>query len=262
MKITRHLANRRLIYLYDLLSQLVERELKLLYKRSVLGIAWSLISPLLQLLVFYFVFRSALTINIPNYSSFVFCGLLVWTWFQNSLVQASGIIIASPSLIQQPGFPTAILPIVVVMTGMIHFLLTFPILIVFLLIDGIQLKPVILELPILILLQFCFTVGLGYLLAAANVTFRDIKHIISVLLQMFFYLTPIFYDISNVPGNFQKFYYLNPLVHIVTAYRNIIIDGTQPNWFALLGVSLITGIMLVLGYVYFLHQSDRFVEEL
>jgi lipopolysaccharide transport system permease protein len=212
--------------------------------------------------VFYFVFRSAFTINIPNYSSFVFCGLLVWNWFNNSLVQASGIIVASPSLIQQPGFPTAILPIVVVMTGAIHFLLTLPVLIVFLLIDGIQLKPVILELPILILLQFCFTVGLGYLFAALNVTFRDTKHIITVLLQMFFYLTPIFYDISNVPSNLQKFYDLNPLVHITTGYRNIIIHGIQPNWLALLGVFLATGIMLVLGYVYFLQQSDRFVEEL
>jgi lipopolysaccharide transport system permease protein len=108
--------------------------------------------------------------------------------------------------------------------------------------DGIQLKPVVLWLPILQLLQFVFTVSLSYFLAALNVTFRDTQHTLGVVLQLFFYLTPIFYALTNVPTSYQTLYYLNPMVHIVTAYRDILIQGTQPNWQALAAKELGTAI--------------------
>jgi lipopolysaccharide transport system permease protein len=252
----------RLLYLYDLLRELVARDMKLLYKRSVLGIAWTLINPLLQLAVFSFVFQLVLSANIPNYSSFAFCGLLVWTWFQNSLFQATGAIIANRPLIRQPGFPIAILPIVIVITGLIHFLLALPLLIIFLAVDGVELKPVLLVLPILMALQFALTVSLAYLLAALNVTFRDTQHTLGVLLQLFFYLTPIFYDITNVPKDYQSLYYLNPMVHLVTAYRTVLMQGAQPNWLPLMLIGLITTLALPVGYRIFSSSSDRFVEEL
>ncbi|MBE9127583.1 MULTISPECIES: ABC transporter permease [unclassified Coleofasciculus] len=252
----------RLPYLYDLLRELVSRDMKLLYKRSALGVAWTLINPLLQLAVFAFVFQLVLPVSISHYASFVFTGLLVWNWFQNSLFQATGVIIANRSLIRQPGFPNAILPVVITTTGLIHFLLALPVLIVFLLIDGIALKPVILFLPILQALQFAFTVSLAYVLAALNVTFRDTQHTLGVLLQLFFYLTPIFYDLQNVPTGYQSLYFLNPMVHIVTAYRDVLIQGTQPNWLALLIIGLMMAVLLPVGHYYFQRQSDRFVEEL
>ena len=252
----------RLPYLYDLLRELVSRDIKLLYKRSALGIAWTLISPLLQLAVFAFVFQLVLPISIPRYASFAFTGLLVWTWFQNSLFQATGVIIANRPLIRQPGFPTPILPIVIVTTGLIHFLLALPVLIIFLLIDGVELKPVILFLPILQVLQFALTVSLSYLLAALNVTFRDTQHTLGVLLQLFFYLTPIFYDSANVPADYQALYSLNPMVHIVNAYRDILMQGTQPDWLALSIIAICTLVLLPIGHYYFRRQSDRFVEEL
>src|SRR4028119_1912475 len=112
MVTSRHAARqtRRLIYVYDLLRELVSRDLKLLYKRSMLGIAWTLISPLLQLAVFAFVFRSVLLVKVPNYASFAFSGLLVWSWTQSSLFQATGLITGNRALIRQPKFPVAILP--------------------------------------------------------------------------------------------------------------------------------------------------------
>ena len=252
----------RLPYLYDLLRSLVDREMKLLYKRSVLGVAWTLINPLLQLAVFAFVFQLVLPVAIPRYSSFVFTGLLVWTWFQNSLFQATGVIIANRPLIRQPGFPIAILPVVITATGLIHFLLALPVLMIFLLIDGIQLQPVILFLPILQALQFALTVTFAYLLAALNVTFRDTQHTLGVLLQLFFYLTPIFYDIKSVPTGYQSLYYLNPMVHIVTAYRAILMYGTAPNWQPLVIIAAVMAICLPIGLTYFRRQSARFVEEL
>lgn len=252
----------RLPYLYDLLRELVLRDMKLLYKRSILGIGWTLINPLLQLAVFAFVFQAIVPVNIPEYASYVFSGLLVWNWFQNSLFQATGVIVSSRPLIRQPKFPVAILPIVIVTTGLIHFVLALPILIVFLLIDEIKLQPVIFLLPVLQLLQFVLMVSLSYFLAALNVTFRDTQHILGVLLQLFFYLTPIFYDLNNIPKEYWYIYGLNPMVHIVTAYRAILLWGIQPDWLALLIIATITAGLLPFSYFIFKQQSHRFVEEL
>ena len=253
---------RKIAHFFDLLRVLVDRDMKLLYKRSALGIAWTLINPLLQLAVFSFVFRSVIPINIPQFSSFAFSGLLIWTWSQTALFQATGLITSNKALIRQPNFPTAILPVVTTMTGLIHFLLALPVLIIFLAIDGIQPSSVLFVLPLLMVIQFVLTVGLAYPLAALNVTFRDTQHTLGVLLQMLFYLTPIFYDLNSVPKEFQPLYQLNPMVPLIEAYRAILLKGTQPDWQALLIVSLVVAVILPIGLAIFRRQSNTFVEEL
>jgi lipopolysaccharide transport system permease protein len=253
---------RQIAHFFDLLRVLVDRDIKLLYKRSALGIAWTLINPLLQLAVFSFVFRSVIPINIPQFSSFAFSGLLIWTWSQTALFQATGLITSNKALIRQPNFPTAILPVVTTMTGLIHFLLALPVLIIFLAIDGIQPSSVLFVLPLLMVIQFVLTVGLAYPLAALNVTFRDTQHTLGVLLQMLFYLTPIFYDLNSVPKEFQPLYQLNPMVPLIEAYRAILLKGTQPDWQALLMVSLAVAVILPIGLAIFRRQSNTFVEEL
>lgn len=253
---------RKIAHFFDLLRVLVDRDMKLLYKRSALGIAWTLINPLLQLAVFSFVFRSVIPINIPQFSSFAFSGLLIWTWSQTALFQATGLITSNKALIRQPNFPTAILPVVTTMTGLIHFLLALPVLIIFLAVDGVQPSSVLFVLPLLMVIQFVLTVGLAYPLAALNVTFRDTQHTLGVLLQMLFYLTPIFYDLNSVPKEFQPFYQLNPMVPLIEAYRAILLKGTQPDWQVLLIVSLVVAVILPIGLAIFRRQSNTFVEEL
>ena len=253
---------RKIAHFFDLLRVLVDRDMKLLYKRSALGIAWTLINPLLQLAVFSFVFRSVIPINIPQFSSFAFSGLLIWSWSQTALFQATGLITSNKALIRQPNFPTAILPVVTTMTGLIHFLLALPVLIIFLAIDGVQPSSVLFVLPLLIVIQFFLTVGLAYPLAALNVTFRDTQHTLGVLLQMLFYLTPIFYDLNSVPKEYLIFYQLNPMVPLLEAYRAILLKGTQPDWQALLIVSLVVAVILPIGLAIFRRQSNTFVEEL
>src|SRR6188768_4207585 len=125
------LSNQRLIYIRDLLVTLVGRDMKLRYKRSILGIAWSLLTPLAQLAVFYVTFDVLLPLNVPNYLSFLFTGVLVWNWFQVSLYQATSTIVDNRELIKKPGFPTAILPVVTVASYLVHFLFALPILFVF-----------------------------------------------------------------------------------------------------------------------------------
>ena len=253
---------RRMAHLFDLLRELVDRDMKLLYKRSTLGIAWTLINPLLQLAVFSFVFKTVIPVNVPQFSSFAFSGLLIWTWTQTALFQATALITGNRALIRQPNFPIAILPVVTTTTGLIHFLLALPVLSIFLAIDGIQPNSVLLYMPVLMVIQFFLTVSLAYPLAAINVTFRDTQHTLGVVLQMLFYLTPIFYNLNSIPKEFLPFYQLNPMVPLIEAYRAILLKGTQPDWQSLLTVSLIVAVLLPIGLGIFKRQSAHFVEEL
>lgn len=252
---------RKIAHWFDLLRVLVDRDMKLLYKRSTLGIAWTLISPLLQLAVFSFLFRSVVPLNIPKFSSFAFSGLLIWNWSQTVLFKSTALITNHKPLIRQPNFPPAILPVVTTTTGLIHFFLALPVLLIFLAIDGVPLNAVLLLLPLLMTIQFFLTVSFAYPLAALNVTFRDTQHTLGVVLQMLFYLTPIFYDISSVPEKFKIFYYLNPMVPLIEAYRAILLKGMQPDWSALLILSLAVAALLPIGLGIFRRQSAHFVEE-
>ena len=148
------LPRQRLLYIRDLLMTLVGREMKLRYKRSVLGIAWSLLTPLAQLAVFFLTFDVLLPLNVPNYASFLFTGVLVWNWFQGALHQATSTVVDNRDLIRRPGFPIAVLPIVTVASYLIHFLLALPILFVFLALEGIGLTSALARLAMVIMIQF------------------------------------------------------------------------------------------------------------
>ena len=254
--------NRRLIYLRDLLRELVLRDMKLRYKGSVLGLAWSLLNPLAQLLVFGLVFSTILPLNIPNYTAFLFSGLLVWSWFQSSLFAATTVIVDGRSLIKRPGFPVALLPVVTVMANLVHFVLALPVLLLFLLLTGLPLHSTALLLPLLIAIQFLLTLSIGYFLAAVHVTFRDTQHLVGVFLLLLFYLTPIFYDSSVIPASLQSIYRLNPLLHLLEAYRTILIDGRLPDFAMLAVVTAVSLALLLVGFRVFKRASYTFVEEL
>jgi lipopolysaccharide transport system permease protein len=251
----------RLTYLRDLLRELVARDMKMRYKGSALGIVWSLMNPLMQLVVFHFIFRLVLQLNIPRYSSFAFSGMLAWSWFQASLLDASGSMLNSRELIKRPGFPVAILPVVAVTTHLLYFLLALPILMLFLIIGGGGVKPMILMLPLIMAVQFALTLSLGYLAAIANVMFRDAHYLLGVSLQLLFFLTPIFYDSSVVPERYRTFYQLNPMAHLVGAYRGVLIEGRAPDWLAMLALAGLAAGLLYIGLKTFMRASYRFAEE-
>jgi len=259
---THNQQNWSLIYLRDLLRELIGRDIKLRYKRSVLGILWSLINPLLQLLVLSLIFRIVLPLDIPNYNTFLFTGLLVWTWFQTSLYTATGTIVENRELIRRPGFPAGILPIVTVATNFIHFLLALPILLIFLLFAGIPFNQAMLALPVLFAVQFLFTLSLVYFIATFHVRFRDTQYLLGIALLLGFYLSPVFYEASVIPQQYQLLYRLNPMVTLIEAYRSILIEGEYPGFLGLLLLSLISIILLSIGYRLFKYGRSRFVEEL
>ncbi len=254
--------NRTLIYLRDLLHELVGRDLKLRYKRSVLGIIWSLISPLTQLLIFTFLFNKVVPLNIPNYTTFVFSGVLAWTWFQTSLLMGTTVIVDNRDLIRRPGFPAAVLPAVTVTTNLIHYVLALPVLLVFLLLDGGRITPAFLVLPLILVIQFLFTLSLVYIVAALHVTFRDVQHILGIALILLFYLTPVFYRANAVPEEYQMIYQLNPLAHLLDAYRTLLIMGQWPDPVPLALISGATVVLFGIGYNIFTRANDHFAEEL
>jgi lipopolysaccharide transport system permease protein len=241
---------------------MVVRDLKLRYKRSVLGIAWSLLNPLAQLAVFTFLFGRVLKLGIPNYGPFVFAGSLAYGWFQSSLFAAATAITDNRELIKRPGFPAAILPVITVTTSLIQFLLALPILLLFVLTGGAQLTATVLLLPLVIVIQFVLTLSLGYMVAALHVAFRDTQHLLGVALMLLFYLTPIFYDASIFPQRLRVIYYLNPLVHLVGAYRAILTRGELPDMWPLLILGISAAGLLWLGLTAFTRASYGFVEEL
>ena len=256
------LGSWRLIYLRDLLLTLVARDIKLRYKRSILGIAWSLLVPLAQLAVYYLIFSVLLPLNIPNYLTFLFTGVTVWSWFQVSLFQATSTIVDNRELIKRPGFPVAVLPIVTVAAHLIHFLLALPILLFFLLIGGNQLTSAIIALPLVITIQFIMTLSLSYLAATFYVAFRDTQYLLGVLLNLLFFLTPIFYEAGDIPAEYQTLYRMNPMAHLIDAYRAILLSGSLPDGKGLLILTSAATCILILGYQIFRRASDYFVDQL
>lgn len=252
----------RAVYLRDLLRELVLRDLKLRYKRSVLGIAWSLILPLMQLIVFTIVFRRILPIRVDNYPTYLFSGLVPWTWFSASLIGATAAITDNRELVKRPGFPAAILPVVAVLTNFIHFGLALPILFSVVVLFDRSLTWVVVALPAIVVVQALFSVGLGYLLATVQVTFRDTQHLLTIVLQLLFYLTPIFYDHRAAPEQYQWIFRLNPLLYLLEGYRAMFLGRPPLPILPLTGIFIVSCCLVWFGYRVFGRASAAFVEEL
>jgi lipopolysaccharide transport system permease protein len=255
---TRRKARRVL----DLATVLLGREIKVQYKTTVLGIVWGFASPLLQLLVYTFLFSRVLDLGIPNYGLFVFAGLLSWSWFHGSLDQASRSITDQGDLVRQPGFPVMVLPLVSVAAHLINLLLALPLFFVFAVVSGPSIHLTVVFLPLLLLLQFLFVMGPAYLVGACNVQFRDTARIMQVFLQLLLFLTPVFYGVRNVPEKWRFVYGLNPMAVLVNAYRDVLIFGRAPDLGSLAGLFVFSCLLLWVGYRAFDRMKNRFVEEI
>src|SRR2546426_9390347 len=253
---------RRLVQRRDLLRELVVRDMKLRYKRSYLGILWTLVNPLTQLSVFYFVFRVLFRVTVPNYTAYLCIGIPCWNWFSTALLESTGAILQNKSLIQQPGFPTAILPNVSVGSNMIHFLLTLPILLGLVSLSGIPITSAVAWLPLVILVQYGLMLSFALLAACLHVNFRDTQYLLGIALMLGFFLTPVLYEMSIVPERYRVFYMFNPMMHLIDAYRAILIRGERPDLVRLAIVAAVSLVQLNLFYRYFRRASTNFVEEL
>ena len=230
-----------------------------------MGVAWSQLTPLSLVAIFTFVFGHVLKIklvgNSPSiYPAFLFVGFLPWLWFQGSLLAGTHSVAGGKDLIGQPGFPVATLPVVSIATNLINYALALPVMIACVIYFTGRLPGTIVALPLIMAVQFVVTLGPVYLLSALNVKFRDMGHIVEIAILPLFYATPVFYEEPN--RHFHLVFLLNPLAHLMKAYRSALIDGRWPD-FAALGVVCAVGLVFVwMGYNVFMRLSRRFPEEL
>jgi lipopolysaccharide transport system permease protein len=245
----------------DLIKNLVSRDFKTRYKRSYLGILWSLFNPLLLIIVYTLAFDYIMQIRVKNFPMFFMCGYLPWSYLSSSLMIALSSLSDSGYLIKAVYFPREILPLSIVISCLFHFLITFIFVFPILLIYGYVPHWPYLVLPVIILLQTIFIFGMGLFLASIHVFFRDLRYILDVLLMAWFWVTPIAYPMSLIPDAYLPIYQLNPMTLFATAYREILLNGQLPpsgHWIALLVGTLGS---LVLGYVPFLRVKKTLAEE-
>jgi ABC-type polysaccharide/polyol phosphate export permease len=265
---------RRLRELYryrDLLRNLVIRDLKVRYKNSVLGILWSLLNPLLMTMVFTVVFTLMLPSKIANFPVFFMSGFLPWTFFASSVTSATGSIVNNAGLIKKVYFPREILPIADVLSNLVHLVVAFVVLFALVLAFGMRLTPAALMLPLIVLAEVMFITGMALLLSTMNVFYRDTEHIWSIVLQAWFFLTPIFYSIALMPQdkiilgvhvNIQLWARrLNPMASLVASYQDVLYWGSPTGWDFFLRTFATCFVVLVIGYTVFARYSHRFGEE-
>ena len=257
----------QLVRYRGLVQSLVARELKARYRGSVLGFFWSFINPLLLLLVYTFVFAWVLPgIHPPEvqpYALFLFCGLLPWTWFSSSLAESANVLISGGNLIKKVLFPAEVLPIVTVLSNMVHFLFGLPIVAIFLIYFQRPVNPTdILWFPVVVAVQLVLTTGLAFGLSALTVHFRDIRDILSNLLTFWFFATPIIYSMSEAPGFGLSMLKLNPFTHLAVSYQQILFSP-QPFSHAkgLIVLAVVSVLVFFGGYFLFDRLRDSFAEE-
>ncbi len=265
--------NLKELYKYRVLIQnLVSRELKARYRGTVLGFLWSFFNPLLLMIVYTLVFGFIIQPRDPAfegnpliYALFLFCGVLPWTWFSSSSLESANVLMVQGNLIKKILFPAEVLPIVVVTSNFVHFVFGLPILFLFALIMLKKFTVYLLFLPLVILVQFVFSLGFSLLVSSLTVHFRDIKDILANLLTFWFFASPIIYPMTfiTIKENrwLQILLSLNPMTHIMQGYQNCVFFGEMIRWRRLGVTFLVSLVLFFIGYSIFNRLRDSFPEE-
>ena len=242
----------------DLLRNLVWAELTARYRTTILGVLWFVLNPVLSMIIIIVVFKVFVNLDIPNYSVFVLSALLPWTFFQMALTNASGSIPRSSSLVKKVRIPRSFIPLSAILASLIHFIISFIVLFALMAAESMRFTPYILCLPIVIVFQMFFVVGLGLMMAGLNVVYRDVEFVLDPLLRAMFYFTPIIYPLAWVPRRFLKLYLLNPMAGIVEIYRQTLTGGKFPP-ISLVGITVVGSVMtLIVGLILFVRYEPYF----
>ena len=252
------------IYDYrELLKTSIKKDIGGKYKNSFLGVLWSFVNPLLQIIVYAIIFPLIMKSDIPNYVVFMVCGLIPWNYFSTVINRASFVMIENGNIIKKVYFPREILPLSLVTSETVNFLISSILILLFALGYGVHLNILyILFYPLVLLVQYVLLLGISLIVSSVTVYFRDLQHFIGVLLQLFFYATPIVYAVDVIPANFRWILKLNPMTYIIEGYRDIFWQPTMPNITNLLVVLAIGIAICIIGYLMFNKLQKKFAEEL
>lgn len=249
-------AYREMIYM------LVRREIRGRYKGSVLGFFWTFLNPLLQFVVYAFVFSVLVRMGIDKFYVYLFVAFIPWFFTATAIPQSATCIQAHSNMVQKIYFPRLVLPLSTVVTAFVNMLLSEIVVFAVLLLSGFRLTIHIAALPIVMVIQFVFVLGIALIVSALTVYFRDLAHIIDILVMAWFYATPIVYPPEMVPEKLEFLLYCNPMTGLVESYRNILYYNEWPQ-FSTMMLALAVGVVtVVIGVCVFQRLQKGFAEEL
>jgi lipopolysaccharide transport system permease protein len=256
---------RNLLRYRQLIAALTVRDLKARYRGSVLGFFWSLANPLMLLGVYTLVFTKFFPRpDLQPFPLFLFAGILPWSFFAGAVLESTTSISSNAGLIKKVMFPAEALPLVVVMSHLVHFVLALPILLAALLIFHLMgeapLSPVLLLAPVVMLLQTFFIAGIALVVSSASVLFRDLRDLIANLMQLFFFLTPVIYALDKIPQSMRMLLHLNPMTPFVLAYQDIFFYGQPPSIWSSALMVLYAALSLAVGFGVFERLRDTLAE--
>jgi ABC-2 type transport system permease protein len=250
----------------ELLLDLAGRELRSRYKGSLLGFAWNFLIPLSQLVVFWILFgvlfgiRPRTETGEQPYAIFLFVGLLPWTFFANSIQAGAASVVGNGAIVKRVRMPVQLLPTATVLSALANFLLSLVVLAAVLAIFGPRHAGGLLYLPLLVALQLVLNLGAAYLVAALNVFYRDVEHILGVLLLAWYFLTPVLFPIAILADRPRELFlmYLNPMTAVVVGYQRALLDGLPPEWGPLGYSAAFAAVLFLIGFAYFERAKDEF----
>lgn len=240
-----------------LLFQLVRRDILTRYRRSFLGVAWTMLSPLGIMLVLSFVFSQIFT-STRAYPAYILSGLMAWNFFAQSTTSAMSSLVWGGGLLQRIYIPRASFGISAIASGAVNLVLSFVPLILVMVVTGAPVRITVFYLPVSLLLLACFTLGLGLMISTLAVYFPDVAEMYQIILAAWMYLTPIIYPEAAIPAKYQLILHLNPLYYLVKLWRLPLYDGRWPAWGDFWPAALIALGMLLIGWLIFTSKSDEF----
>src|SRR5574344_2090534 len=218
------------LYQYrELLKTSVSKEIRGKYKGSFLGVLWSFINPLLMTLVYAIVFPFILKQGQDHYITFLVIGILSWNWFTTVINQGTFCVLGNGGIIKKVYFPREILPISVATSGLVNYLISVPIILIFLICSGLGFSWYMLLLPLIVITQYILSLGIIMITSAIDVYIRDAEYIINFIVMMLFYATPVLYSTTLFPEKLRWILYLNPMTTIINSYRDIFFYKQMPN---------------------------------
>jgi lipopolysaccharide transport system permease protein len=243
----------------DLLIAWTTRILRARYQQSVLGGLWALAQPVATVIILTTVFSRFLRVDTGEvpYLVFSYSALVPWLLFSTSVTDMTDSVVSNMNLVGKIYFPRDLLVVATLLARLVDFAIAYSLVLVLMVYFQLPLQASLLFLPVILLIQLMLALGLGLLGAALNVFYRDIKHILTLLLQLWFYATPIIYPVTLVPEHLRPFYYLNPMAGIVDGYRAVLIHGHWPEASLYLS-ALVALIVLGVGYVVFKRHEHQF----
>lgn len=243
----------------DLLKELVRRDVKTKYRRSVLGILWSVLNPLGMMIIMSIVFSHVFRANIENFPVYLMCGQLIFNFFNEASTIAMSAILGNSSLIKKVYVPKYLFPVSKVCSCFVNLITSFIALVIVIIATGTKLSWTVVLVVLPVLYVFLFSLGMGLLLSALVVTFRDLQHLYGVLITAWLYLTPIFYPIDMLPDWVKHIVHMNPIANIIEMFRDVVMYGIVPSGILQVKCLGACAIVMALGLWVFYKQQDTFI---